>query len=341
MLATFDDLLEVRGVPARRPAPAVQRRRVSVAVKTFALHALIVLAWVLSSLRTVSRDEMPIPGVGERGQQVLEIQFAAPAQKPAQKPAQQPASAAPPAPAAPIRPETVRVDDALPPAPAMSARTVTKAPEPESVQAQRPPEPPEPPASPLPQQRLDPAAERAVTKLGQPRPAGAPAPTSPTSTTSTSTSTSTSAPTSASASANENVKPEPTTGQPGAGASGAADAAGQPTAAATPAFVAGMHDDLPWAYRWKVKSALAQNRRYPRKAYAAEQQGTAVVRIHLARSGALLDVSLLRSSGHALLDEEALAVVQRVGRFAALDDTVLPGLADFAIDQPIGFELRR
>jgi protein TonB len=102
----------------------------------------------------------------------------------------------------------------------------------------------------------------------------------------------------------------------------------------------GQPAEIPWAYLWKVKRLIGEHRRYPRKAYGARQQGTAVVRIHLSRDGQLLGAHLLRGSGHALLDEEARDVVLRIGRFPPLPEQYLIGQLEFAIDQPIEFLLR-
>lgn len=103
---------------------------------------------------------------------------------------------------------------------------------------------------------------------------------------------------------------------------------------------AGEVAEIPWAYLWSVKRAVAEHRHYPRKAYAARQTGTSVIRIRLARDGTLLGATLLRTSGHALLDEEARDVIFRIGRFAPLPERYLPGQPEFAIDQPITFLLR-
>jgi len=98
--------------------------------------------------------------------------------------------------------------------------------------------------------------------------------------------------------------------------------------------------EIPWAYLWKVKRLINEHRHYPRKAYGARQQGTAVVRIQLSRDGQLLAAQLKKSSGHALLDAEARDVVLRIGRFPPLPEQYLIGQLEFAIDQPIEFLLR-
>lgn len=134
---------------------------------------------------------------------------------------------------------------------------------------------------------------------------------------------------------------------PAADASQAAASQGDPDAleaagetASQQTATQGQVDELPWAYLWQVKRLLAEHRRYPRKAYGAGQQGTATVRIHLSRDGELLGAELLRGTGFPMLDEEARAVVERVGRFPPLPAKYLVGRGRFAIDQPIGFKIR-
>lgn len=53
-----------------------------------------------------------------------------------------------------------------------------------------------------------------------------------------------------------------------------------------------------------------------------------------------LGATLLRTSGHALLDEEARDVIFRIGHFAPLPERYIPGQTAFATDQPIAFLLR-
>ncbi len=102
----------------------------------------------------------------------------------------------------------------------------------------------------------------------------------------------------------------------------------------------GQPTEVPWAYLWTVKRLIGEQRRYPRKAYGERQQGKAVVRIHLSRDGQLLSAHLLKSSGYTLLDEEARDVVLRISRFPPLPEQYLVGQLEFAIDQPIEFQLR-
>ncbi|MDB5985052.1 MAG: energy transducer TonB [Nevskia sp.] len=79
---------------------------------------------------------------------------------------------------------------------------------------------------------------------------------------------------------------------------------------------------------------------YPLSARDAHQQGTVIIHMHLRRDGTVLDASLVKSSGYAVLDEAARQEVLRIGKFAELPLEYIPGQADFAIDQPVAFRLR-
>jgi protein TonB len=57
----------------------------------------------------------------------------------------------------------------------------------------------------------------------------------------------------------------------------------------------------------KVKAV----QRYPARARARSEQGTATVKFLLSRNGSVLSRSIVRSSGHAELDQEALAMIVR------------------------------
>lgn len=60
-----------------------------------------------------------------------------------------------------------------------------------------------------------------------------------------------------------------------------------------------------------LQAHLERNKRYPRQSQLLKQQGTPMVTFTMNRSGIVLSVSLYRSSGVTLLDEEALALVKR------------------------------
>ena len=64
----------------------------------------------------------------------------------------------------------------------------------------------------------------------------------------------------------------------------------------------------------KIRSQVERRKRHPKGTRAG---GTVGLRLSVARDGRLQSVSVVRSSGHAALDNAAAAAVQRAGRFKA------------------------
>ena len=64
--------------------------------------------------------------------------------------------------------------------------------------------------------------------------------------------------------------------------------------------------------------------------------GEAEIGFLLARTGAVSDVHVIRSSGSALLDRQALAIVSG-GHYPAIPDDVYPGAATHAFSVPVAF----
>jgi periplasmic protein TonB len=64
---------------------------------------------------------------------------------------------------------------------------------------------------------------------------------------------------------------------------------------------------------WKIRIAthLQRYKRYPPAASARGQQGTAELQFTVDRAGHVMSANLQRGSGHALLDEETLALIRR------------------------------
>ncbi|MCB9645412.1 MAG: energy transducer TonB [Deltaproteobacteria bacterium] len=87
-----------------------------------------------------------------------------------------------------------------------------------------------------------------------------------------------------------------------------------------------------------MRAEVEAQQRYPRRAQRLGQQGTAVISVRLTRAGALAEAPvLIRSSGHALLDAEALRMVEAAAPFPGLPagytaDTV-------ALELPVRFSL--
>ncbi|WP_028009417.1 energy transducer TonB [Solimonas flava] len=121
-----------------------------------------------------------------------------------------------------------------------------------------------------------------------------------------------------------------------AAAAGAmAEAAAQ--AAAAPPPEAETDVPPPLDYLRRIARLIDLSQRYPWSARQYGYEGDAIVRMHLARDGRVLSATLLRSSGHAMLDAEALDVVRRIGRFPPFPGHYRPAIGEFDIDQPIGF----
>jgi len=78
-------------------------------------------------------------------------------------------------------------------------------------------------------------------------------------------------------------------------------------------------NDSDVARTWKTQlvAALLRNKRYPESARSRGEQGVAQVFFSLDRQGRLLESRLVRSSGAASLDEEALALLRRAQPFPA------------------------
>jgi len=105
--------------------------------------------------------------------------------------------------------------------------------------------------------------------------------------------------------------PAPTTSAPQVVPDEVAPMAEAPTPTPTPRNSAGV---VKWMAQ--ISAALERNKRYPPKSEARREQGTAQVRFTLDRQGRVIESRLVRSSGAAALDEEAMALLQRAQPFA-------------------------
>jgi protein TonB len=70
------------------------------------------------------------------------------------------------------------------------------------------------------------------------------------------------------------------------------------------------------AYRQKLAERLAKAKFYPTLAQRRGMEGKVMVRFVIDRYGNIQSVSVMESSGYAILDEAALEAVQSIGRFA-------------------------
>jgi len=90
-------------------------------------------------------------------------------------------------------------------------------------------------------------------------------------------------------------------------------------------------------YRIELARVARAYRRYPRQAEEAGWQGTAELHITVLEGGIAQEPKLLHSSGHAVLDEAALAMLRQ-----ALPRTPVPPVLRqraFVLDLPVVFEL--
>lgn len=91
------------------------------------------------------------------------------------------------------------------------------------------------------------------------------------------------------------------------------------------------------AYGRELAGAVATRQRYPRLAQLRQWQGTAVLQLELAATGGLLGVRVLSSSGHDVLDRQALDMVREAVPLPPLP-TALAG-RPLTVDVPVVFRL--
>jgi protein TonB len=101
---------------------------------------------------------------------------------------------------------------------------------------------------------------------------------------------------------------------------------------------AGAQEELV-AYARRLSSVVARQQRYPASAARLGMTGTARVRFRVQRDGSLAESPrLARSSGHEVLDAEALRMVEAAAPFAPLPESTSRPDAEFVI--PVDFSLR-
>lgn len=92
-------------------------------------------------------------------------------------------------------------------------------------------------------------------------------------------------------------------------------------------------------YEGLLLAHLERNKRYPRIAQSRRQEGVPYVRFVATRDGKVLSAKLERSSGHASLDEEALALLERAQPLPPFTEEMLEAQLEMIV--PIQFFLRR
>jgi protein TonB len=83
---------------------------------------------------------------------------------------------------------------------------------------------------------------------------------------------------------------------------------------------------------------LERNKRYPRSAQIRHEQGTAKLHFRMDRTGKVLSAELDASSGHAVLDEEVLAMIRRAEPLPAFPPEMTQAQLELVV--PIRFSLR-
>ena len=92
------------------------------------------------------------------------------------------------------------------------------------------------------------------------------------------------------------------------------------------------------AWQGRLIGQLQRAKRYPDAARSAGQEGASIISFTMDRSGQVLSVRLVRSSGSAVLDEEAVALVHRAAPLPA-PPAEIPGRT-ITLTVPIRFSLQ-
>jgi protein TonB len=90
-------------------------------------------------------------------------------------------------------------------------------------------------------------------------------------------------------------------------------------------------------WRRQIVTRLERHKRYPPAARSRRENGTAQLVFRLDRQGRVTESHIVRSSGSAVLDQEALDIVRRAQPFPALPSEIAGAYVDLAV--PIRFNL--
>jgi protein TonB len=115
-----------------------------------------------------------------------------------------------------------------------------------------------------------------------------------------------------------------------------------PARPAEPAAVAALAAPPPEilaGYGSRVSRLLARHREYPRVALMRGWEGTVTMRLRVAPGGRLIEASVQGSSGHQVLDAQALDMVKRVPELPTPPESLRD--REFAVLVPVVFRLER
>lgn len=231
-------------------------------------------------------------------------------------PQEAPAEPAPPAPSEPAKTETPPPPEPVtqeavkpetpPPEPTPPEPPPPEQPPPEQPPPDEPPVPEETPPEPLPEPPPAPPDVRPAVAL-PPKPVARPRPPKPVTRPRVT-----------------EPAPVPTRAEPAAPPPAARPAPAAPSAAAIQ------------SWQMQLVAHLNRYKRYPAAAQMQRKEGVVTVRFRLMPDGSAQAVQLIRSSGTALLDEEALALISRAVPLPRPDS--MNGPIDIAV--PVQFRLR-
>ena len=121
---------------------------------------------------------------------------------------------------------------------------------------------------------------------------------------------------------------------PGATPSAASNASSGTAPAVGPSAISG--DDLR-QYRLSLASAARRFKQYPAQAHQRGWEGTVEVALKMSAPSPVPEVTLVRSSGHNVLDEQAVAMLTQAARVTALPEGLKA--RDFRLLLPVQFSL--
>lgn len=100
---------------------------------------------------------------------------------------------------------------------------------------------------------------------------------------------------------------------------------------------ASTRSDAMTEYLELIRARLAQLHRYPKLARRRNQQGTAALRFVVNRQGQIVSNKVVTSSGHRLLDAEALKLIERASPLPPLPDEVRRFTLE--VNMPVAYRL--
>lgn len=90
-------------------------------------------------------------------------------------------------------------------------------------------------------------------------------------------------------------------------------------------------------YLAQIARRLSQYRFYPRSMRGMNTEGVVVIRIVVARNGALVTTDIAKTSGHAPLDAAVIETVQKAAPYAPLPAEIPGASASFILSVPYRF----